>query len=87
VSTDNTTTTVPLQVYPNPSSGSVFFEIPDATSNNRFVLSDSQGKTVLSAAFSGKTYRFEKGALPAGVYFFKVTTGNGGSFTGKVVLK
>lgn len=87
VSTDNTTTTAPLQVYPNPSSGSVFFEIPDATSNNRFVLSDSQGKTVLSAAFSGKTYRFEKGALPAGVYFFKVTTGNGGSFTGKVVLK
>ena len=76
-----------LKVYPNPSVGAVFFELPEMAQDNRFTLTDDAGKTIVAANFSGKTFRFEKTKLPPGVYFFNITTGNGGLFSGKVVLK
>ncbi|MBV6441277.1 MAG: hypothetical protein EPGJADBJ_02959 [Saprospiraceae bacterium] len=76
-----------LRVYPNPTAGTVFFEIPEAAPNNRFQLTDNHGKTVMVTDFSGKTFRFEKGQLPPGVYFFRITSGSGGNFSGKVILK
>lgn len=76
-----------LKVYPNPSVSTVFFELPEMTQNNRFQLVDNFGKTVVAADFSDKTFRFEKGQLPPGIYFFQITSGDGGKFFGKIILK
>jgi len=86
VSTDETSVGS-LKVYPNPAVGTVFFELPEMAQNNRFQLMDNLGKTVMTAEFSEKMFRFERKNLPAGVYFFQITTGNGGVFSGKVILK
>ena len=76
-----------LKVYPNPSVGTIWFELPGATQHNRFTLTDNLGKLVVAADFSGKAFRFESGKLPAGVYFYQISSGNGGLFSGKVILE
>jgi hypothetical protein len=88
VSTGNQHPTLPaLKVYPNPSVRSVLFEMPETSQNNRFTLTDQSGKMLMSAEFAGTSYLFEKGGLPQGVYYYNISTGNGASYSGKIVLK
>lgn len=87
VKTDNNPAYGSLKVYPNPSAETIFFELPELMRNNRFTLTDNQGKLVSAVDFSGKTYRFEGGKLPAGVYFYQISSDNGGVFSGKIILK
>ena len=77
----------PLRVYPNPAAETVFFELPDAQPGRQFVLSDGTGKRLRTSSFSEKVFRFERGALPAGVYFFRISGENGAAVSGKMVLK
>lgn len=77
----------PLQVYPNPATETVFFELPTVQAGRRFEMTDLRGTPVCSGDFSGKTFRLERGALPAGVYFFRIYTDNGAAVSGKIVVK
>jgi hypothetical protein len=61
--------------------------LPEAGSNLRFSLSDSQGKTAKSLKFNGKILRIEKGALAPGVYFYTIDAEKGAKYSGKVVIK
>ena len=87
VSTEDPRGIGPLRVYPNPAAEVVFFEMPSAKASRRFELTDSMGKPVRSGAFSEKVFRMERGVLPAGVYFFRISEGNGGVISGKVEVK
>ena len=90
VSTDN----VPgqpssLQVYPNPASDRVFFDAnrpaPEAL---RFTLTDAQGRLVRETGDVRLPMTFERGQLPAGVYFFRFTAAQGQlMWSGKVVVR
>lgn len=77
----------PLRVYPNPATETVFFEMPEAQAGRRFELTDVTGTAVRSGDFFGKTFRLERGMLPAGVYFFRIYAGNGAAVSGKIVVK
>lgn len=76
-----------LRVFPNPATESATFELPQDDPNRRFVLTDGLGKTVVSDHFTEKTYRFNRGNLPAGVYFFQVLAEHGVLYSGKIVLR
>ncbi|MBK9336143.1 MAG: T9SS type A sorting domain-containing protein [Lewinellaceae bacterium] len=76
-----------LLVYPNPATESATFELPDADPSRRFVLVDDLGKTVVTSPFAENTYRFERGLLPPGIYFFQILAKDGRLFSGKIVLR
>lgn len=63
------------------------FELPFPAERAVFELSDRFGQTLRADVFSGKQYRFERGGLPAGAYFYTVRLEGQASFTGKVLLK
>jgi len=88
VSTDNPESSAGrLRVFPNPATETATFELPQTDPNRRFVLTDALGKTVVSDRFAETTYRFERGNLPAGVYFFQVLAKRGMLHSGKIVLR
>lgn len=76
-----------LRVYPNPASETVFFELSEPGSNLRFELTNTTGRLVRTADFSGKVFRLERAGLPAGVYLFRMRAENGAVVTGKVMMR
>jgi len=76
-----------LKVYPNPAVETVFFELPETQAGRRFEMTDATGKPVRSGDFSEKTFRLERGVLPAGVYFFRIYAARGAAVSGKIVVK
>lgn len=78
----------PVKVYPNPSFGAVTFEWPgEAPDGFRFVLFDLLGQMVRMEPANGSRYLFERGELPAGVYFYSFESEGRQWYSGKVVLK
>ena len=78
----------PVKVYPNPSFGAVTFEWPgEAPEGFRFVLLDPLGRMVRVEPANGSRYQFERGELPAGVYYYSFEREGVRWFSGKVVLK
>jgi uncharacterized repeat protein (TIGR01451 family) len=76
-----------LKVYPNPSIGTVVFELPETMQQGRFELTNNLGQMLRNERISGNQYRFERGLLSAGIYFYKISDGAGQIFTGKILLK
>lgn len=77
-----------LSVFPNPSMGDVHFVIPgEQPVEAQFLLFDSQGRQLLEAPLTGNGYRFHRGQLGAGVYFYRIVLAQGGNYSGKVVLR
>ncbi len=78
-----------LLTYPNPSLGDVTFKIPDVVPTEAiFILHDALGKQLVVEPFSAtNSYRFGRGDLAPGVYFYKVEITGLGMYTGKVILK
>ena len=76
-----------LNAYPNPARGTVTFEFPAQMRNASFELTGSLGNLVHLEKFTGTRYLFERGLLPAGVYFYKINGENGVLFTGKIILR
>lgn len=77
----------PVQVYPNPAADAVYFKFETALRNARFALRDQLGRDVRNASFEGDTYRFERGSLQAGVYYFNITTSGAQISSGKIALR
>ncbi len=76
-----------LRVYPNPAASVAIFELPVQSDRAMFELTDQLGRTIRSDVFSGVQYRFERGQLPAGVYFYKIMMDNQAVYSGKVLLR
>lgn len=87
VQTDDPAGATPIRVYPNPSASVAIFEMPGQTDRAVFHLTDGLGRSLRSDIFSGKQYRFERGSLPAGVYFYKIMMNNQAAYSGKVLLR
>lgn len=86
---DPHTQLITLKVSPNPSiAGTVKVQAQgwDSPQPLQFRLLSSLGRTALEAPFrTGGTLEFQADALPAGVYFYEVRTGNAVVGKGKLV--
>lgn len=87
VKTDDPAGLAPLTVYPNPAASVAIFELPAPADRAVFELSDRLGQSLRADVFSGKQYRFERGILPAGMYFYAIRMENKVQYTGKMLLK
>ena len=87
VKTDEKNNGTGLNAYPNPARGTVTFEFPVPVRNASFELTGSLGRLVHLEKFAGTRYLFERGNLPAGVYFYRINGENGALFTGKIILR
>ncbi|MEZ4932097.1 MAG: T9SS type A sorting domain-containing protein [Saprospiraceae bacterium] len=77
-----------LIAYPNPSGGDVYFELPTGLQKKAlFKLQDALGRQLLTAPFTDRKYRFERGGFAAGIYFYQVEIGGASTFSGKIILK
>jgi hypothetical protein len=72
-----------INLYPNPSTGIVHFDTPNAVS---IAIVDVLGKTVFTAQNVTKETNVDLSNLQKGVYFAKIN-GESGSFSKKIILK
>jgi hypothetical protein len=78
----------PVKVYPNPAYGAATFELPaEAPAGLRFALADSFGRAVRNEQVSGKFYRFERGGLAPGLYFYSFENEGKRWYAGKILLR
>lgn len=74
--------------YPNPAVDVVHFKMPEqAPATALFSLYNSVGKRVKTGSFVEGLYRFERGALPPGIYFYQVENMGQRLYSGKVMLR
>jgi hypothetical protein len=76
-----------IKVYPNPSSGQVYFELPVTIENGQFELRDALGRLVTTVQFQGNGFRLEGTDMAAGLYFFQINTGGLRGYSGKISVK
>jgi len=83
------THTVPVQVFPNPAAQAAQLTLPEtfAGQNLQFELQDGMGRQVQSVDFTGNTYHFERGNLPAGMYYWSIRGTKGMVAAGKVMMQ
>lgn len=78
--------TLDLRIAPNPASSFAEFQLTE-NDTYQFSLLDATGKLLHRHRFSGNRYRFERGRLPAGLYFFRMENAQGRAAAGKLILK
>lgn len=94
-----TNNSIPIKVYPNPFTDLSTFELVDNVSPpnpydgggllleplSTFRLFDAVGRLIKTEKFEGKQFIFERGDLPAGLFFFTIENGNRRG-TGKIIV-
>ena len=73
VSIDANTTTMTL--YPNPASEKVTIALSRVESGAKVVVSDMQGRVILSDNMTSDTYELSVENLSSGVYYIRVIDG------------
>ena len=77
-----------VHVYPNPFTEQATFELKNIPANDFvFHLYDGRGKAIEASPFSGNSFQFDRGGLPAGVYFFQIQSEGQLISSGKVLLR
>ena len=84
VSIDANTTTMTL--YPNPASEKVTIALSRVESGAKVVVSDMQGRVILSDNMSSDTYELSVENLSSGVYYIRVIDGTS-IHTQKLIVK
>ncbi len=74
--------------YPNPFVETATFELENVQGNSFiFSLFDSNGRQLRSAAFTGKTYQFQREGLASGFYIFQISHEGIPVAKGKIMLR
>ncbi len=78
-----------IKIYPNPISQFATFELESASIQPPldFKIFDVAGKPVRSERFYNTTFTFNRGDLPAGMYFYQISSRNQLISTGKIIAK
>lgn len=81
--------TVPVQVFPNPALQAAQLTLPETYVGQslQFELQDGMGRLLQSTEFTGNTYHFERGSLPAGMYYWGIRGTNGMVAAGKLMMQ
>ncbi len=85
--TQSPTTISPLSVTPNPARDAVWFEWKTSVEQGLFTMTNQFGSMVFQDKVEGSNYQFKRNALPAGMYYFKMTCDQNQVYTGKIILK
>lgn len=77
-----------LLVYPNPSNDFAIFEmVGNSPKQATFSMYDRLGRQVRSGAMTGNRYRFDRGELTQGVYFYVIENEGEKLYSGKIILR
>lgn len=76
-----------VQVFPNPTSEVALFKFDNTIQEGVFELTNQTGQVVRRDALGGDEFLFERGKVPAGIYFFSIRAGNDAPITGKIVIQ
>jgi hypothetical protein len=77
-----------VEAHPNPAEGWALFRMEGwAAEGGWFELFGSQGQALRQQRFSGAQFRFERGELPSGIYFYHFRDGQGRLASGKLMLR
>lgn len=77
-----------VEAQPNPAEAWALFRLVGwPAEGGWFELFGSQGQAVRQQRFSGAQFRFERGELPPGIYFYRFRDGQGRQASGKLVLR
>ncbi len=75
------------QVSGNPTRDEAFFSTSEfIPGTKRFELYDAAGRRIRTAQFDGQEYRFQRNALPAGLYFFRILDSKRRVCAGKIAV-
>jgi hypothetical protein len=76
-----------VTVYPNPFTSQLQFNLNNAAANGscQLVIYNVLGEEVLGTTITGQTATLETSALPAGIYFYKITGQSKTIQTGRLV--
>jgi ligand-binding sensor domain-containing protein len=74
-----------VHTYPNPFTSQVRFDLPRQQSTLTITLHDAQGRPLYRNHFSNTHQPTIKPNLPKGTYFYRITTGEGVVYSGKIV--
>ncbi|MEN0006444.1 MAG: T9SS type A sorting domain-containing protein [Bacteroidota bacterium] len=78
----------PIQVYPNPTTQAITFELDRSYPTIQVVLYDLQGRRVHNAHFSGRSFQLAKPErLNSGSYIFQLQAGSQILGAGKLIFK
>lgn len=71
---ENKYVTTPAKVFPNPFKEQATFELSNInpTQEIQFYLMDLQGRTLRRSVSRGSTFNFHRGALPKGIYLYRI---------------
>ncbi len=75
-----------FSIYPNPTSGQLFFSTNTVSEKSRVMISNATGKIVFNEQITQEKEEFNINHLPKGVYLLKYISNNS-SYTEKVILK
>ncbi len=75
-------------IYPNPINGSSTIEIKGANEGHSYLwtLYNQLGEAVIQKTFLGQSTTIETGNLPAGMYFYKVTSKGNTNHSGNLII-
>ncbi|MGM9819248.1 MAG: T9SS type A sorting domain-containing protein, partial [Candidatus Onthomorpha sp.] len=65
-----------MTVYPNPASERATIAVSGVESGAKIVVSDMQGRIILSDNMANDTYELSVDNLASGVYYIRVINGN-----------
>jgi Secretion system C-terminal sorting domain len=77
-----------LKIQPNPAHDFVdfFFNLPEKSAEISIQIFNMDGVLVLKTAQLSNSFHWETGDNPAGVYFYRVFTGEKDAQSGKIIL-
>jgi hypothetical protein len=76
----------PFKMYPNPSNGSVTFNVSEILIGSELWLSDLMGRVLLTSEITAQESTFSFDALASGIYVVTLS-GDGTRFSEKLILK
>ena len=68
----------PVKAYPNPTSGMLTFDLPDAATTYSLQLYNMMGQMCLSQTLDSSNNNINIGSLSEGLYLIKLTDSNTG---------
>lgn len=77
-----------FRVFPNPFSSQTTFELRgQAVTEGELLLYNQTGQLLKVQAFSSARFQLKKQNLPAGMYWYRIVTKNGGETNGKLIIQ
>jgi hypothetical protein len=87
LSTQKSNNAFDVNVYPNPAKDDVTIEIKNAQqSNYNLQIFNGLGSSILQRNISNNKITIQKGSLPAGIYFYQVSSAQGIAGVGKLII-